>query len=132
MNASIKTRTETKPKIVVSSDDYKRLNTMLDNMPDSAAIDRLVDELERAEILDSQNMPADVVAMHSTVTFTVLSTRKTFTYTLVYPHEADTSDQLSVLTPVGSALLGLSVGQEIEWPLDDNRITRVRIDAILK
>lgn len=120
-----------KPKIMVSSDDYIRLHSMLDNMPDSAAVDRLVDELERAEIINSENMPENVVTMHSTVTFTVLSTRKTFTYTLVYPHEANSDGRLSVLTPVGSALIGLSVGQEIEWPLDDNRKARVRIDAIL-
>lgn len=120
-----------KPKIIVSSDDYKRLYAVLDNIPDSVAIDRLVDELERAEIVDPDSVPENVVTMNSTVTFTVLSTQKTFTYTLVYPHEADTNGRLSVLNPVGSALLGLAVGQEIEWPLDDNRSTRVRIDAIL-
>lgn len=120
-----------KPKIVVSSDDYKRLYAIMDNIPDSDAIDRLEDELERAEIVDPESMPDNVVAMHSTVTFTVLSTQKTFTYTLVYPHESDTNGQLSVLTPVGSALLGLAVGQEIEWPLDGNRSTWVRIDKIL-
>lgn len=121
-----------KPKIIISSDDYQRLHAMLENMPDSAATDRLVNELERAEIMKPENMPDNVVTMHSTVTFTVLSTQKTFTYTLVYPHEANPDGRLSILAPVGSALIGLSVGQEIEWPLDGNRNTRVRIDQIVK
>lgn len=56
------------------------------------------------------------------VTFTVLTTKKTFTYTLVYPHEVNADDKLSVLTPVGSALLGLSIGQEIERPLEGGGI----------
>lgn len=118
------------PKVVVSSDDYKRLSSLMDQLPVSAAIDRLVDELERAEIIENTKVPSGLVKMHSRVTFTILSKQKTFTYTLVYPHEATTDDTLSVLTPVGSALLGLSVGQEIEWPLGENRTTQVRIDSV--
>lgn len=117
------------PKILVTEDDYTRLSNLLDNLPASEAADRLVDELERAELIKSEKVPANVVKMHSTVTFTLVNTRKTYTWQLVYPHEADASTKLSVLTPVGSALLGLSVGQEIEWPLDKNKSTRVRIDA---
>lgn len=119
-----------KPKIVVSEDDYRRLHALLENLPESSTVERLVDELERARVVKSKSMPADVVAMHSKVEFTVLSTQKTFTYRLVYPHEATTEGALSVLTPVGSALLGLSVGQEIEWPLESGKNTLVRIDAI--
>lgn len=121
-----------KPEVMVSASDYERLNALLDELPDSDVVERLIDELERAEIVDPDKVPANVVAMQSTVTFTVLSTQKTFTYMLTYPHEATTSNKLSVLTPVGSALLGLSVGQEIEWPLEANKSTRVRIDEVFK
>ncbi len=119
------------PKVSISRDDYRRLNALIDSMPASDAIMRLIDELERAEIVDADKMPKNVVVMNSKVTFTVLSTRSTFTYTLVYPQQAGSDDTLSVLTPVGSALLGLSIGQEIEWPLPDGKTTRVRIDALL-
>ncbi len=119
------------PKVLISRDDYRRLNALLDSMPASDAIMRLIDELERAEIVDAEKMPKNVVVMNSKVTFTVLSTKSTFTYTLVYPQQAGTKDTLSILTPVGSALLGLSIGQEIEWPLPDGKTTRVRIDALL-
>lgn len=121
----------TQPKIKVCREDYDALYALADRLPDSAAVERLLDELERAEILERHEMPADVVTMHTTVTFTILSTQKVCTYTLVYPHEATSDDKLSILTPVGSALLGLSVGQEIEWPLQDSKSTRVRIDAIV-
>jgi regulator of nucleoside diphosphate kinase len=120
------------PKVTVSAVDYKRLHVLLESFPESKAVDRLIDELERAEVVTADKMPADVVTMHSRVTFTVLSTQKTFTYKLVYPHETTTADTLSVLTPVGSALLGLSIGQEIEWPLEGGKSTQVRIDAIPK
>lgn len=118
------------PQITVSKDDYERLHTLLEGLPDSLAVERLVDELERAHVLEERQLPADVVTMHSQVVFTVLSTKKTFNYTLVYPHEANEEGLLSVLTPVGSALLGLAVGQEMEWPLEHNKITHVRIDAV--
>lgn len=118
------------PKVTVSVDDIRRLNAVLDSLPASAAVERLIDELARADVVDTDKLPTGVVAMHSKVNFTVLTTQKTFTYKLVYPHEATTEDTLSILTPVGSALLGLSVGQEIEWPLDGTKSTRVRINAI--
>lgn len=124
---------QSKPDIVVSSTDYNRLGAMLDNLPRSEVADLLASELERARILDTEQMPADVVMMHTTVKFTVLSTGRESTYTLSYPREVNGSeDKLSVLTPVGSALIGMSVGQEIEWPLPDGKATRVRIDKVIR
>ena len=121
-----------KPDIVVSSTDYNRLGAMLDNLPQTEITDLLTAELERARILDAGQMQPDVVMMHTTVKFTVLSTGRESTYTLAYPREVNGSDdKLSVLTPVGSALIGMSVGQEIEWPLPGGKATRVRIDKVL-
>ena len=68
--------------------------------------------------------------MNSTVTFTVQSTEKTFSLKLVYPRDTKESGTLSILTPVGSALIGLSIGQEIEWPLENNKAPVVHIDPI--
>lgn len=119
-----------KPELTVSSEDYTRLYSLLESMPDSEPADQLMDELERAVVVEKDELPTNVVAMHSKVTFTVLSTNRTFTYKLVYPHEATEENTLSVLTPVGSALLGLSVGQEIEWPLSGQKMSLVRLDSI--
>lgn len=118
------------PTITVSSDDYQRLHALLENLPENAAVDRLVNELERATVVERSRIPKSVVAMHSRVTFTVLSKQRTFTYTLAYPGETIENGALSVLTPVGSALLGLSIGQEIEWPLEDGKTTQVRIHEV--
>jgi regulator of nucleoside diphosphate kinase len=90
----------------------------------------LINEFERAEIVESKSLPDNVVRMNSTVTFTMTSTNKTFARKLVYPSDTQQSGTLSILTPVGSALIGLSTGQEIEWPLDQNRSTIVHIDSI--
>lgn len=122
-----------KPDIVVSSTDYTRLSAMLDNLPQNETTDLLTAELERASILDTEQMPPNVVMMHTTVKFTVLSTGRESTYTLAYPREINAGgDKLSVLTPVGSALIGLSVGQEIEWPLPGGKAARIRIDKVLR
>src|SRR5690625_7154830 len=105
-----------KPELTVSSDDYARLYSLLESMPDSETADQLMDELERAVVAEKQELPPNVVAMHSNVTFTVVSTNRTFTYNLVYPHEAPEEPTLSALTPVGTPLLRQSVGHEPQWP----------------
>jgi len=121
-----------KPKIMISFRDYDRLYAVLDKLPISVTTELLADELERAQLVDDGGLPPTVVAMHSTVMFTLLATKKSFTYKLVYPHEATSNQLLSILTPVGSALIGLSAGQEIQWPLDNGRSTTVRIDKVVQ
>lgn len=119
------------PKIKICKKDYEELNRLLDRLPASRENDRLVDELERASLVESDNLPESVVKMHSTVTFTAIQTNKTFTLKLVYPNESQASDTLSILTPAGSALLGLSEGQEIEWPInEENKYTKVFINSV--
>ncbi|SEL28510.1 GreA/GreB family elongation factor [Colwellia chukchiensis] len=119
-----------KPKLIISDEDYDRLHAMIEKQDYVPSHDLLIDELERAKIVPKAKLPNNVVRMNSTVTFTMLSSQKTFALKLVYPHETTESGTLSVLTPVGSALIGLSQGQEIEWPLDNNRKTIVHIDSI--
>lgn len=119
-----------KPEIIISQTDYNGLNSLLDRIPESNATELLIDELERAKIVEEDTLSDSVVRMHSVVTFTVNSTKQTFTLKLVYPHEASENDTISILTPVGGALIGLSVGQSIQWPLDNDRSTTVHIDAI--
>lgn len=123
----------TQPTITITTRDYERLEKLLDSLSAEQyeKVEALAEELGRADVVSPQTVPAGVVTMNSRVKFTVLSTKKSFTYTLVYPQDMDGSaDKISVLAPVGSALLGLTVGQEIEWTLAENKTTRVRIDSV--
>ena len=77
----------------------------------------LLEEIDRAHICPAADVPADVVAMGSTVEFIVRGTGERRTITLVYPGDADIAEgRLSILTPVGAGLIGLRVGQPIGWP----------------
>lgn len=125
---------KSKPNIFLSEIDSERLERLLDSLSSSAFPGKaeLQAEIDRAEIVASEDMPADVVTMNSTVQFTVLSSREAFSLTLVYPKDADGSGKtISVLAPVGSALLGLSTGDEIEWPKPGGGTLKVRVDQVL-
>ncbi len=77
----------------------------------------LLDEIDRAAIFDRTAIPPDVVTMGSTVTFLDEESGAERTVRLVYPAQADISaGRVSVLTPIGAGLIGLSVGQSIDWP----------------
>jgi regulator of nucleoside diphosphate kinase len=107
-----------KPRITLTADDYARLSTLADaamnNMPDLAA--GLADELGRAEVLAPGDAPEQIVCMNSEVTFRDDTTGKLQTVTLVYPSEADIlQGRISVLTPVGTALIGLRTADAISW-----------------
>ena len=124
---------ETKPKIVISSLDLERLENLLESLPQGAfpGKEDLEDELSRAEVVDPKSIPATVVTMNSTVRFKVVSTNKEYVLTLVYPKDINPDGStLSILAPVGSALLGLSQGDEIEWPKPGGGVLRVRIEEI--
>ncbi len=108
----------TEPPIVVDAAHYKRLEGIaygaMRMFRDVA--DRLLDELERAEVVSSDAMPKNVVSIGSEVTFRDEATGHTRTVQLVYPDEADiTQARVSVLTPVGAALIGLGEGHRITW-----------------
>lgn len=110
---------EQRPPITITSLDAARLERMLDSLSSNEFSDRddLENELDRAHIVQPAEMPPDIVTMNSTVTFRVESSDKEFSLTLVYPNEADDSTKkISILAPVGSALLGLREGDQISWP----------------
>lgn len=97
--------------------------------PDKAA---LLAELGRAEVLDPQEMPPTVVTMNSTVRFTMAGSDQPFCLTLVYPKDLDGgAERISVLAPVGSALLGLSLGDSIAWPRPGGGAITVTIKEIV-
>lgn len=124
----------TKPKIVISSLDADRLDSLLESLPSDAFPGKaeLLEELGRAEVVEPQAIPPTVVTMNSTVSFRVLSTSQEFEMTLVYPKDVDGSGKtISILAPVGSALLGLSQGDEIEWPKPGGGVLQVRIESVI-
>lgn len=121
---------ERRPPITISTLDAARLERMLATLDSSRFPDRedLQAELDRANIVEPEKVPSDVVTMNSTVTFRMESTGKEFSLTLVYPTDAkDSAGQISILAPVGSALLGLREGDEIAWPGPGGASLRVRI-----
>jgi regulator of nucleoside diphosphate kinase len=106
------------PAIVISTVDYDRLEALADSLPpaQSGAKNALLGELARANVVDEHELPPATVSMNSTVRFRMTSSGEEFTRRLVYPHDVSQGpDRISVLSPVGTALLGLSAGERIEW-----------------
>src|SRR5690606_40665024 len=87
-----------------------------------ALADRLLDELGRARIVPAGKMPKSVVAIGSRVTYRDEAAGQVKSVTLVYPEEADiTRQRVSVMTPIGVALLGLAEGAAFYWDTRDNQ-----------
>lgn len=123
--------TEERSAIYIKENDYQRLTSLLGKSQLLAA-DLLEAELARAELVDAGALPPGTVAMGSTVTFADIDNGKETTVTLVYPHEADVGLlKISILTPVGSALIGLRSGDSIDWPLPNGALRRLRIVSVL-
>jgi len=117
------TQSKKKPGIVVSDVDYTRLANLaagaLGRNPDVA--EELQSELERAQVVPASSVPHDVVQMGSTVAFQSDSAQQR-RVTLVFPGEADIAEnKISILTPIGTALIGLATGQSITWTARDGR-----------
>lgn len=109
-------------ELVIAEIDHARLVSL-------AHGSALADELSRALVLPLAQMPANVVRMHSRVTYAIDGAGKPQEVVLVYPDEADlAAGKVSVLAPVGSALLGLEEGQEIDWSFfPDGNPRRLRV-----
>lgn len=124
---------QTSPPLIVSERDLSRLEALLASPAGAASpiAERLEAELLRAEVRPAGEIPADVVTMNSEVVCVDESTGSERRLRLVYPNQMDGSPgQVSVLAPVGAALLGLSLGQSIEWPLPGGRSVRLRVAEV--
>jgi regulator of nucleoside diphosphate kinase len=111
------------PALIVSDVDLERLSGLaraaMHRLPEIA--DELLSEMERATVVAAHSVPPGVVQMGSTIEFDT-DDGKRRSVTLVFPAEADISEgKISVLTPVGAALIGLSEGQSIMWMTRDGR-----------
>jgi regulator of nucleoside diphosphate kinase len=120
--------------IYFSERDYERLRVLVDGTVNQRSLrhtlSQLERELDRAEIVSEEALPADVVAMYSTVRLVDLDTDAEHVYTVVYPHEADADrGRISVLAPIGTAVLGYRTGDVVEWEVPSGR-RRFRIAAV--
>ena len=118
--------------IIVSNAEYERLtdlaNASIERLPEVAQ--ELLDELERAEIVEDKDVPGDVVRMGSTVTFKS-DDGHTRTLKLVYPADESLDEhRISVMTPVGVALIGLGTGQSISWTARDGKHHRLTVTKV--
>lgn len=119
--------------LIINRLDAERLQRLIDDAETGLDVaEALEAELERSDVLDPENMPDDVVSMNSQVEFTDIGKNRRFKRTLVYPRSlAATEDGISVMAPVGAALLGLRVGETIEWPLPGGQTITLRIESVL-
>jgi regulator of nucleoside diphosphate kinase len=128
------TKMNVKPKLIISSVDADRLERLIESLSHKffPGKDDLEAELGRAEVVEPKDVPPTVITMNSTVHFEVESSNEEFRLMLVYPNDVDDSgEKISILAPVGSALLGLSQGDEIEWPKPGGGVLRVRIKEVI-
>ncbi len=117
-------------RIVLIQSDLERLQRLVDQNDggrNAELADALESELVRAEVVAPEQLSPDVVTMNSTVVFQEEETGERREVTLCYPHEASGKEgRVSVLAPVGSALIGLSVGDSIDWVVPNGH-KRLRI-----
>ncbi len=117
------------PPITVSRVDVQRIEALLAQAAENDVVDALEQELLRATLVAPAEVPPQVVTMNSRVRCREEVSGREYTLTLVYPQEAGPG-KVSVLAPIGAALLGLSVGQSIDWPGPGGKPLRVSILAI--
>lgn len=109
---------EMRPPIAIDASHFARLSALssLTSGPMTEVCEYLREELDRAHVLPAEELRPDIVSLDSQVEFRDEQTGKVQEIVLVYPHDADiTRRRISVLTPVGAALLGLSVNQTISF-----------------
>ncbi|MDN2565483.1 nucleoside diphosphate kinase regulator [Aquibium sp. A9E412] len=121
-----------KPAITITRTDHDRLTRLAEAAAErnAAVADTLFAELDRARVVDDARIGADVVRMGSTVRFSS-DTGEDRTVRLVFPGEADiAAGRISILTPIGAALIGLKAGQSIDWTARDGRGHRLTVEDV--
>lgn len=123
------------PKVVINADDLAHIEALAEGAIERnpALADRLLDEIGRARIVKPGKMPSNVVAIGSTVTYRDETTGAERTVTLTYPEDADIARQcVSLVTPIGVALLGLAEGAVFHWDTRAGQrkmLTVIRVQA---
>jgi len=121
----------------ITEADLNRLRTLIAVMRNAGHeeireyLDRLEEELDRAEIVTPQSIPHDVITMRSRARLRDVVSGQEMVYALVFPNEADLRQgKISVLAPIGTAMLGYQVGDIIEWEVPAG-LKRFKVEAVL-
>jgi regulator of nucleoside diphosphate kinase len=122
-------------QILITEADYDRLQRLIEARrlrgPDAGHIKELERELDRAEIVDTMSsVPPDVITMNSEVRLMDVDSGEIKVYKLVFPSEAGSGNALSVLAPIGTAILGYRTGSIIEWPVPRG-VRRLKVLEVL-
>ncbi|PVA10366.1 nucleoside diphosphate kinase regulator [Pelagivirga sediminicola] len=123
-NETAKKRSARPPKIVIDAAELRHIEALAEGayQRNPALADRLLDELGRARIVETAKLPKDVVSIGSAVTYRDETSGQEKMVTLVYPEHADISrDRVSIMTPIGVSLLGLSEGAAFYWDTRDDQ-----------
>lgn len=122
--------------IYITRNDLSRLEEILEKARESGSRDsghlaELEAEMLRAEVVESKEIPPDVITMNSQVRLRDLDTGQEMVYTLVFPASADTSrNRISILAPVGTAMIGYRVGDSIVWQVPSG-MRKLKIEEVI-
>jgi regulator of nucleoside diphosphate kinase len=120
--------------IYITKVDQERLRKLINEIPPNSKqyleLTDLITEIERAEVVESTEIPENVVTMNSRIDVVDIDTNKTMTLQLVYPDASDIEHgKISIFSPVGTAILGYKAGDIIEWQVPSG-IKRLKIENI--
>jgi regulator of nucleoside diphosphate kinase len=122
--------------IFITDEDLRELREMVDQAQsheseEATNLIKLDGELRRAQIVPPEDVPRDVVTMNSKVVLYDLDTDEREIFTLVYPWHADAeNNRVSVLAPIGTALIGARVGDVVQWPVPAGTL-RFRVEELV-
>jgi len=118
--------------IYVTTADMARLQALLARQKNAGeALEKLAAELDRARVVAPEDIPQDIITMNSTAQLRELLTDDVMTYTLVFPDRADyEAGRISVLAPIGTAMLGKREGDEFEWEVPAGPV-RLRVEKVI-
>jgi regulator of nucleoside diphosphate kinase len=120
------------PRLILCVEDHEKLMTLANGItgPMASVAEDLMNELDRARVVAQSKVPKDAVRLGSIVSFTTTDGFNR-TFQLVFPGEADiTSGKVSVLTPIGAALIGLREGQSTPWTARDGRRLSLTVNRV--
>ena len=122
--------------IQITQFDLERLQKLLvdaqaTDYRKSEYLEKLQAEIHRAQVVEPKDIPSDVVTMNSTVSIVDLDTKEEEVYTLVFPEDANVREgKVSILAPIGTAMLGYEVGDTFEWDVPAGK-RRLQIKKII-
>lgn len=121
----------TENRIFITDQDYHRLSALVSQV-DSEWAELLEEEIGRANVIAQKDISKEVVTMNSKIKFIDETSNAETEMTLVYPQDANLEGgKISILAPVGIALLGLSVGQSINWKMPNGSVKKLKVKEVI-